>query len=139
VTASASPANQAVAITHTEFPTDPWRSTPGRSENATAFDGGVVSADIAVGLFGRDELQEKPDSACRGFAALGGLRGTRLVVQLLCDLLVVVGPLDGELGWGEVAVCDVGPAHVVVDAPGLDDDLDFEEAVELPADEEFVA
>lgn len=47
-------------------------------------------------------------------------------------------PRGGELAWGEVAVGGVGPLPVVVDAPVLDEDSCFEQAVELPADEEIV-
>jgi hypothetical protein len=52
--------------------------------------------------------------------------------------LVSGGPGLVELGWGEVAVGAVGSVHVVVDAPLLDEDLGFEEPVELPAVEELV-
>jgi hypothetical protein len=45
----------------------------------------------------------------------------------------------GELGWGEVAVGAVGSVGVVVGAPVLDEDLGFEQGVELPAVEELVA
>jgi len=68
------------------------------------------------------------------------LRGTRLLVQVLCDFgLVGGGPVLGELGWGEVTVGGVWSVDVVVDAPVFDEDLGFEEAVELPAVEELVA
>ena len=62
------------------------------------------------------------------------------MVQVLCGLgLVDGGPLGGELAGGEVAVGGVGPLPVVVDAPVLDDHSGFEEAVELPAVEQFVS
>ena len=62
------------------------------------------------------------------------------MVQVLCGLgLLVDGPGPGELGWGEVAVGGVGSVVVVVDAPVADDHLGFEEAVELPQVEQFVA
>ena len=62
------------------------------------------------------------------------------MVQALCECwLVSGGPGLGELGGGEVAVGAVGSVVVVVDAPVLDEDLGFEEAVELPAVEELVA
>ena len=61
------------------------------------------------------------------------------MVQGLCGLGWVGGPRGGELAWGEVAVGGVGPLPVVVDAPVLDDHAGFEQAVELPAVEEFVA
>ena len=62
------------------------------------------------------------------------------MVQVLCGLgLVVDGPHRGELGWGEVAVCGVGSVHVVVDPPVLDDHSGFEQRIELPAVEQFVA
>ena len=38
----------------------------------------------------------------------------------------------GELGWGEVAVGGVGAVVVVVDAVVFDEDLGFEERIELP-------
>ena len=62
------------------------------------------------------------------------------MVQALCGLgLVGGGPAGGELGWGEVAVGGVGTVDVVVDAPVLDEDLGFEQVVEVPAVEELVA
>ena len=69
--------------------------------------------------------------------------GPPCVVQWLCGLGLVDrllgGPGVGELGGGEVAVGGVGPVLVVVDAPVPDEDLGFEEAVELPEVEQFVA
>ncbi len=53
--------------------------------------------------------------------------------------LVSGGPGLGELVGGEAAVGAVGSVHVVVDAPVFDEDLGFDEVVELPAVEEFVA
>ena len=62
------------------------------------------------------------------------------MVQLLCDLGLVFGlPLGGELGWGEVAVGGVGSVLVVVDSPVLDDHAGFEQAVEDPEVQQFVA
>lgn len=62
------------------------------------------------------------------------------MVESLCECWLVSGvPGLGELGWGEVAVGAVGSVVVVVDAPVLDEDLGFEEAVEGPAVEELVA
>jgi hypothetical protein len=49
------------------------------------------------------------------------------------------GPGLGELAGGEVAVGGVGTVLVVVDGPVSDEDLGFEEAVELPEVEQFVA
>ena len=45
----------------------------------------------------------------------------------------------GELAGGEVAVGAVGSVDVVVDSPVLDEHSGFEEAVEDPAVEQFVA
>ena len=53
--------------------------------------------------------------------------------------LVSGGPVVGELDGGEPPVSGVWSVHVVVDAVVLDEDLCFEERVELPAVEEFVA
>jgi len=62
------------------------------------------------------------------------------VVQALCEYwLVLGGPGSGELAGGEVAVGAVGSVVVVVDAPVLDEDLGFEQVVELPAVEELLA
>ncbi len=82
-----------------------------------------------------------------GTPSLGGscfwvedLRGTRLVGQLLCDLgLMVVIPLGGELRGGEVTVRGMRSVHVVVDPVVFDDNSGFEQAVEPPHVEEFVA
>lgn len=41
--------------------------------------------------------------------------------------------------WGEPPVSGVGSVDVVVDAVVLDEDLGFEERVDLPTVEEFVA
>ena len=61
------------------------------------------------------------------------------MVQALCDLgLVDDGPCRGELGWGLVAVGGVWSSRIV-DSPVLDDDARFEEAVEPPQVQEFVA
>ncbi len=62
------------------------------------------------------------------------------MVQLLCEYwLVSGGPGLGEFVGGEFAVGAVGPVHVVVDAPVLDEHLGFGEVVELSAVEELVA
>ncbi len=64
------------------------------------------------------------------------------MVQGLCGLgLLVVGgdPGLGELVGGEVAVGGVGSVLVVVDAPVADEDLGFEERVELPEVEQLVS
>ena len=59
---------------------------------------------------------------------------------MLCGLGLVDGvPFGGELAGGEVAVGGVGSVPVVVNAPVFDDYSGFEEAVELPGVEEFVA
>ena len=59
---------------------------------------------------------------------------------MLCELGLGVGcPLVGVLGRGEQPDRAVWPVGVVVDASVLDEDLGFEEAVELPAVEELVA
>ena len=69
-----------------------------------------------------------------------GVRGPRLVVQRLCECWLVSGvPGLGELAGGEVAVGTVGSVHVVVDPPVLDQDLGFEQRIELPAVQELVA
>lgn len=49
------------------------------------------------------------------------------------------GPLIGAFGRGEQPERGVWPVGVVVDTPVLDEDLGFEQAVEVPAVEEFVA
>ena len=68
------------------------------------------------------------------------LRGPRCVGQGLCVLgLVGGGPVVGELVGGEPLVGGVWSVDVVVDAVVFDEDLCFEERVELPAVEEFVA
>ena len=62
------------------------------------------------------------------------------MVKLICECwLVSVSPCLRELARGEVAVRAVGSVFVVVDAPVLDQDLGFEQVVELPAVQEFVA
>ena len=53
--------------------------------------------------------------------------------------LVGGGPVVGELVGGEPLVGGVWSVDVVVDAVVFDEDLCFEERVELPAVEEFVA
>ena len=53
--------------------------------------------------------------------------------------MVVGPPFPSELGRGEQPVGVVWPVGVVVDAPVLDEDPGFEEAVEVPAVEQFVA
>ncbi len=56
------------------------------------------------------------------------------MVQLLCEYWLVSGGAgSGELVGGEVAVGAVGPVVVVVVVPVFDEDLGFQEAVELPA------
>ena len=45
----------------------------------------------------------------------------------------------GELDGGEPPVSGVWSVHVVVDAVVLDEDLGFEERVELPAVEELIS
>ena len=61
------------------------------------------------------------------------------MVQLLCGLGLVDGPLGGELGGAEVAVGGVGSVDVVVDPPVLDQHAGLEEVVEVAAVEELVA
>src|ERR1700710_2834890 len=62
------------------------------------------------------------------------------MVQWLCGHWLVSGdPFFGELGWSELAVRAVRSVDVVVDAPVLDQDLSFEQVVEVPAVEELVA
>lgn len=53
--------------------------------------------------------------------------------------LVGGGPVVGELDGGEAPVSGVWSVHVVVDAVVLDEDLGFEERVELPAVEELIS
>src|SRR5271166_2129989 len=45
----------------------------------------------------------------------------------------------GEFGWGEFVVGGVGSVGVVVAAPVFDDHAGFEQRVELPRVEQFVA
>lgn len=47
--------------------------------------------------------------------------------------LFVGGPLGGELAGGEVAVGGAGPVPLAVDAPVLDVNPGFAQAVEPPA------
>ncbi len=62
------------------------------------------------------------------------------MVQALCDLgLVGDGPCRGELGWCQLAVSGGWSVRVVVDAPVLDQYSGFEEAVEPPQVQQFVA
>ena len=62
------------------------------------------------------------------------------MVQWLCECWLVLGvPRLGELAGCELTVRAVRSAHVVVDSPVFDQDLGFEQAVELPAVEELVA
>lgn len=49
------------------------------------------------------------------------------------------GPGLGEFGRGEVAVGGMWSVHVLVDSVVFDQDSSFEERVELPQVEEFVA
>ncbi len=60
------------------------------------------------------------------------------MVRVLSGLGLVVGPLFGELDGGEFAVGGVGTVVVVVDAPVFDEDLGFEEGIEVAAVEELV-
>ena len=53
--------------------------------------------------------------------------------------MVSADPFFGELVGCEVAVRAVRSVGVVVDAPVLDEDLSFEQVVEVPAVEELVA
>ena len=62
------------------------------------------------------------------------------MVQRLCECWLVSGdPFLGELVGCEVAVGAVRSVRVVVDAPVLDEDLGFEQVVELLAVEVLVA
>ena len=49
------------------------------------------------------------------------------------------GPGQGKFSGSEIAVGEVGTVLVVVDAPVADEDVSFEEAVELPRVEQLVA
>ena len=61
------------------------------------------------------------------------------MVHALCDLgLVGDGPCRGELGWCHVVVGGVWSSGVV-DAPVVDQYVGFEEAVESPQVQRFVA
>ena len=53
--------------------------------------------------------------------------------------LVGDGPCRGELGWCQIAVGGVWSVRVVVDPPVLDQYTRFEEAVEPPQVQKFVA
>ena len=48
------------------------------------------------------------------------------MVQAVCGLREVGGPVGGELGWGEVAVGGVGTVAVVADAPVAEVDPGFQ-------------
>ncbi len=49
-----------------------------------------------------------------------------------------MSPLGSELGWGEVAVGGVRPIRVVVLTPVLDEDLGFEQRIEVPKVQQLV-
>jgi hypothetical protein len=75
-----------------------------------------------------------------GYYAVRMLRGSRLLVQLPCELgLVSVGPCSGELVGAEPAVRIVWTVQVAVDSPVLDEHLGLEEGIEAVAIEELVA
>src|ERR671910_94401 len=67
------------------------------------------------------------------------LTGPRLVVQLSWERWLADGPPLGVLGGGEATEGRVGSVGVVLDAPGFDDDLGFEEGAELLDVEQLVA
>ena len=71
---------------------------------------------------------------------LRAVRGSRLLIHPLCECeLLFVQPGLDELDWGEPAMCAVGPVHVVVDPPVLEEDLGLEQGVEALAVEVLVA
>ncbi len=61
------------------------------------------------------------------------------MVQLLRERWLVDGPLLGVLGGSQATEGGVGPVGVVLDAPGLDNDLGLEEGAELLDVEQLVA
>jgi hypothetical protein len=55
------------------------------------------------------------------------MTGPRRVVQLSWERCLVGGPVLGVLGGGESAEGRVGSVGVVLDAPGFDEHLRFEQ------------
>src|ERR1017187_149167 len=81
-----------------------------------------------------------PPGQARMVDTLVRLRGSRLLIHPLCECeLLFVQPGLDELDWGEPAMCAVGPVHVVVDPPVLEEDLGLEQGVEALAVEVLVA